>query len=424
MAVRAVMSPVSVTVQPGAQAACSVRIRNAGTVVDEYRVDVLGEAAPWARAEPPSLSLFPGAEGEIRVTFQPPRDSSIPAGSVPFAVKVMSREDRSASVVEEGTVEVAPFVELSAELLPRTSRGSRRGTHELAVDNRGNVAVPATVSAADPDGQLTFAIDPPSVSSEPGTATFVKVVARPRQRFLKGPAKTRAFVVVVQPREAPPVQVQGSMLQEALLPPWLPAALVALVVAAVALSVLWATVLRPTIRSQAREAAEAAVEGPLQSTQEALEDLADQVGATAPTIDTGGAAGATRGGAGGSAEGAAAVQTELGRPFDRRFEVSAAGGASAEQDFTVATSRALSVTDIVAQNPNGDTGRLVIRRDGDVLLSISMANFRDLDYHFVSPIVFSAGQKLVVRLECQVPGGGAPACSAAAYVTGFLKNVT
>ncbi|MHB8893341.1 MAG: COG1470 family protein, partial [Candidatus Limnocylindrales bacterium] len=126
----------AVAVEPGQSVSVEVRIRNTGTVVDEFVLDVLGDAAGWAAVEPGSVSLFPGAEGTAKAVFSPPRASGTPAGHVPFGLRARSREDPAGSAVEEGSVEVGAFQEPYAELVPRTSRGSSSGSHDLAVDNR------------------------------------------------------------------------------------------------------------------------------------------------------------------------------------------------------------------------------------------------------------------------------------------------
>src|SRR5215831_8280718 len=153
----------AVAVEPGQEASVEVRVRNTGTVVDEFALDVLGDAAGWAAAEPPTLSLFPGAEGTAKIVFRPPRASTTPSGSVPFGLRARSREDPAGSAVEEGSVEVGAFTEPFAELVPRTSRGSGSGSHDLALDNRGNARVNAELEATDADRQLKFDIKPPAV---------------------------------------------------------------------------------------------------------------------------------------------------------------------------------------------------------------------------------------------------------------------
>ena len=99
----------AVAVEPGQVVSIEVRVRNTGSVVDEFALDVLGDAAGWAAVEPPTLSLFPGAEGTAQAVFRPPRAASTPAGAVPFGLRARSREDAAGSAVEEGTVEVGSF---------------------------------------------------------------------------------------------------------------------------------------------------------------------------------------------------------------------------------------------------------------------------------------------------------------------------
>src|SRR5438093_10219884 len=124
MAATAALASKAVTVTPGGEAVTEVRVRNSGTVVDQFTLEVLGDAAGWAIVEPSTLSLFPGAEATARIRFKPPRVSSVQAKAIPFAVRVRSREDARASMVEEGVVEVGAFQDTFAELIPRTARGS------------------------------------------------------------------------------------------------------------------------------------------------------------------------------------------------------------------------------------------------------------------------------------------------------------
>ena len=164
------LSEKTIEVLPGAVATCTVTVKNTGTVVDEFTIDVLGDAAAWAAAEPATFSLFPGAEGTATVVFRPPRAAATPAGELPFGVRARSQEDPAGSAVEEGVLDVGTFQDPFAELVPRTSRGSRGASHELAVDNRGNGRLNATVTAADQDQLLAFDVKPPGLVVEPGTA--------------------------------------------------------------------------------------------------------------------------------------------------------------------------------------------------------------------------------------------------------------
>ena len=106
MGVTATLVSRAVTVQPGAEATAEIRVRNSGTVVDQFTLEVLGDAAAWTIVEPAVVPLFPGAEAVARVRFKPPKSPDVPARAIPYAVRIKSREDARASMVEEGVVEV------------------------------------------------------------------------------------------------------------------------------------------------------------------------------------------------------------------------------------------------------------------------------------------------------------------------------
>jgi hypothetical protein len=80
----------------------------------------------------------------------------------------------------------------------------------------------------------------------------------------------------------------------------------------------------------------------------------------------------------------------------------------------------LTVSDIILQNPAGNEGFVELRRDDEVLLRNALVNFRDLDFHFLSAIVFDAGQHVVLHVDC----AGAASCTPAAYLAGRLREMS
>ncbi|MFD4814936.1 hypothetical protein ACFWNS_41030, partial [Streptomyces sp. NPDC058418] len=146
MSVTASLDASTVTAEPGGETDVPLQILNSGSTVEEYRFEVVGACAAWAAVEPATLSLYPGASGTVTLRLSPPRDPSVPAGETPFGIRVVPTSDQSATVVPEGRVTVAPFTEVTSELVPRSSNGVRRGTHQLAVDNRGNAPVTVRLS--------------------------------------------------------------------------------------------------------------------------------------------------------------------------------------------------------------------------------------------------------------------------------------
>jgi len=396
MAATATLATKAITVTPGGEAVSEVRIRNSGTVVDQFTLEVLGDASAWAIVEPAVIPLFPGAEAVARIRFKPPKSSSVPARAVPFAVRVKSREDARASLVEEGVVEVGPFNDTFAELIPRTAKGRSRAHARLALDNRGNVRISARLTAADPDRKLNFTITPPSLSSEPGTASFASVRMSPRQRFLAGPPKTNPYKVLVHQDGLPTITVDGTMQQEGLIPPWLIPAVIGLAALALVLLLLWFVVLKPTIQSAATQAV-----APQAS---ALQSSVSKLQASTQT------------GTGGGGGGATGVNPFGGNAY--------AGRLSGGGNLTIPADGGLSVTDLVFENPNGYSGDLTLSRfnadkkQEQVLLTLKLDNFRDLDFHFITPLTFQKNDRM--DLSCIQPDKSA--CDASVYYSGYFKN--
>src|SRR5205823_8206563 len=334
MAATATLASKAVTVTPGGEAVTEVRVRNSGTVVDQFTLEVLGDASAWAIVEPAIVPLFPGAETVARIKFKPPKSSSVLARAVPFAIRVRSREDARASLVEEGTVEVGAFNDTFAELIPRTAKGSSRARAQLALDNRGNARINARLTAADPDRKLNFAITPQALSAEPGTASFASIRVSPRQRFLTGPPKLNPYKVLVHQDGLPTISVDGSMQQEGLIPPWLLPALIGLAALALLLVLLWFVWLKPSIQSAATAA--------LAPQASALQSQVNTLKAQTPVTSTGGGGGATG-----------------ANPFGgNAYAARLSGGGN----LTIPADGGLSVTDLVFETPNGFSGDLTLSR--------------------------------------------------------------
>ncbi|WP_052668056.1 hypothetical protein [Nitriliruptor alkaliphilus] len=411
----AALEPVALSVEPGGEATATLRVRNAGAIVDEFTFEVVGDAAGWTIVMPPVLRLLPGAEEVAQVTLRPPRAASTPAGDVPFGIKVNSKEDPSGAVVEEGVARVTPFGELTAELLPRTSQGRRKAYHELAVDNRGNERLNTDVLVFDDDELLEFEVEDPGLVIEPGQARFTKLQVRPRERFWRGPNKTLPFhVQLLSDDGIGPVNVEGTLVQRAVLPKWLMWALLGLLALVALLVLLWFTVFRPTIESAARDSVQDAVDEAVEDAVDAavaagLADQQNQVDdLTVGVNDLLEAQGQ---------EPIELTPREVATARDLRLSVTAAPGATRNDSFGVGEGETFQMSDIVLQNPRGNAGELRILRGEQRLLVVALENFRDLDYHFVSPVVFNEGDALVLQVAC---GADSTACEVGAYVSGTL----
>ncbi|MER7577516.1 hypothetical protein [Streptomyces sp. NPDC126514] len=456
------MTSAEVQVSPGGEAVCSVEIRNVGFVVDQFSIELIGDFTEWADVEPKLVNLLPDSEVTARVTFKPPETSAVLAGEKPFAVRVTSREDPESSVVEEGTVTVDSFTKISAEFVPKGSRGSCKGRHRLVIDNEGNIATRVDIMILDPEHHLDFSIKQPWVVTEPGTATLIPVKVIPKKRFLKGPPKTHPFQASVSGKSFDTVTADAVMVQEQRFPKWLPTALVMLVALAILFAILWLTVLRPVLKSEARHAAAAQAseltEGVAQASAQAAnasqnaQAALNATGATpvppSPSASASGSSGApddqqqgggTTGGdgassgggagsGGGSAGGGSAGGGSGGQlapaaptPVDftlRTFVPAGDGGSFKTFSYTAPQGKTLLLYDFVLSNPNGDTGNLEVRRGNAMLMPFGLENFRSHDQHFTQPIRIPAGQPVVLAVDCH---NESRACTPTAYFSGQLQ---
>jgi hypothetical protein len=415
-----------VRLDAGDEAVIPLQIRNTGNLVEGYHLEIVGVPGEWTTVEPRDITLYPGATTTATLAVRPPRSSSVPAGELRFGVRVTPTERPDEAVVPEGVIEVLPFLETSAELTPRTSRGRRGGRHQVAIDNRGNVPVTVVLTGTDPAEALDIATRPEGLSVNPGHAAFSEIRVRPEKKLWRGAALTHPFTIVVSPNAGPPVSLEGTYLQETMIPKWLPKALLALLLLLLALAAIWFGLLKPTIRSAAKDA----VDKPAQQAQQqaaAAQEQANKAGAAAQN-----AAGAATDANKAADKAAALVNTPRPRtissPLSSRLELQTPVHTTGNNSFVVPSSQTLELTDLVLENPQGDFGTIRLSLNGNTLFFLALENFRDVDYHFVSPIRATAGQQLLMTVQCNkvgAPPDAAPAptqCDTAVYFGGTITK--
>jgi hypothetical protein len=85
--------------------------------------------------------------------------------------------------------------------------------------------------------------------------------------------------------------------------------------------------------------------------------------------------------------------------------------------FKVPTGKSLEITDLLVENSAGSVGNLALARNGTPVMEWAMANFRDLDYHWITPTVFGPG----TQVEMIVSGCSGP-CNPGIYYAGRLVS--
>ncbi|MET8949935.1 hypothetical protein ACWEO4_21950 [Streptomyces sp. NPDC004393] len=253
------LEPHSVAVDPGLSETTTVRVRNDGDTVEEYRLSVVGDPAPWTQLAPDTLRLYPGDEGSASVVFSPPRAPETTAGSLRFGVLVRPQQNPELSNVAEGVVTVSPFWEMRAELLPVTVRGRVSTRIRVAVDNLGNSPLPVGISGQDDEDVLAFRAAPETTEVAPGRTRLTRVRIRPGGVKFLGQPERYPFALTVTPAQdrmpgrvgpVPPAQLRGTFIRLPFFPKWLLVTLGLLVAGAAAVTALW-FVPRPPLVSNA-----------------------------------------------------------------------------------------------------------------------------------------------------------------------------
>jgi len=207
---------------------------------------------------------------------------------------------------------------------------------------------------------------------------------------------------------------------------------------------LWFTLLKPTIQSAATQAVTQQTQQLAASAQKAnnAADQANQAAKDAVTVAAAALDGGqkhTKAAATKKPKATPSAKNSVKKTADAMASPSAtasAGGASpvsgflranaspgsayATYTYPIAKGGTLNVSDIVLENPMGDSGLLQIRAGSQVLFEFGLADFRDLDYHFVQALQFTPAAPLTLAVQCADTGG--KHCTAALSFSGTLAK--
>lgn len=439
--IAALQGAENLTVEPGRETTCELSLSNTGTIVEQFSIMVLGDAAGWVRAEPPVVSMFPGAQQTVTLHFAPPRDHTTLAGELPFAIKVVPTNEPQESVTEEGAVTVGSFTDVGAELLPRNPTGRVIGRQRLAIDSRGNTPLPVAFSALDASDALRFAFRPPRITAAPGAAHFVRIGIKPRHRFWRGADQLKPYKVTVIAEGERPLVLDGQFKQRALIPKWVVALIGLLILAVLA----WYFILKPAVHDTAVNANKAALAAQQQQTNSLKSQVSTAQSQASSANNKANAAIAASTGKPTSTTSSttsttvkkptttttaqpvtvAATPTTIPPPVtsptDGRLEAVAGPGATARaQTVQIASGTTLTVTDLIVQNVSGSAGtarieRLVPGQPVQDLLIENLSNLTDQEFTFNTPLVFTHDQQLQLRVDC---AGDQTACDVGLLYTG------
>lgn len=429
MRASASLGTTSVSVTPGSTATVPVTVRNSSDTVEAYTIEVLGETGEWTTVQPAEITLYPAASATVEVVFAPPRSPRIAAGTRPFGVRVVPAEYPDATVVEEGDLTVEPFSELTTELQPGSRSGYKQGRYRIDTDNLGNAAEELNFAADDASDQLTFALRPSSVVAAGGTRAETRLTARSRQWLWWGAPREFPFTAQVQAPDSRVLSMQGVFVQRPILSRGLLRLLAALLALILLLLALWFGLVRPAVQSAAKEAVDAENVA-RQADEDPIATTPPDPTPTAPGPSAGAGNGSPGGGSQGDGTGTGTgTGTGGGAAGGQQFSAAVTfrtnRAGSAERSYQVPRGRTFLLTDFLVDNVQGDEGTLRVTANGVPVVTYALENFRNQDYHSVTPIRVPSGAEVSMLVVCRTPGTPANAdparqCRESLYLNGVM----
>ena len=207
------LAPERVAVEPGGDSQITLQLQNRGAVVDELTIEVLGDAASWITLSRSRVAIFPGQSDTVAVELKPPRASHLHAGIVPVGFRVTSTIDPRDTAVEECRVEVKPFANIAARVIPRTARGRFGSEQRLLVSNLGNAPASVSVHSEVTQGDCRVLVPLEPINVLPGEQQTAKIKVRPTSTFLRGPQEFHQYRLTVESPGAAPATLDATMRQ-------------------------------------------------------------------------------------------------------------------------------------------------------------------------------------------------------------------
>jgi len=191
------LSSTKLEVAPGESIEATVTIRNQSQIVDQFGIRIQGLDPTWWTLSTSSISLFPGDQGEAKLTIHPPKEAESKAGSYSFQVRAVSQANAEETTEEEAYLILRGFLVWDVEMSPTKVVG-RSGTYRLTASNSGNTDITLIFEGKDPEEALDYTFSHNKVTVPAGESALITLKVSPK-KGQKG--KLYNFQVLVRPAE-------------------------------------------------------------------------------------------------------------------------------------------------------------------------------------------------------------------------------
>ena len=186
----------SVDALPGEESEVGVLVFNTGSAVEAYDLEVVGSVSSWSYLDPSVVRLPAGDSRTVRLVLRPPLTGDVPAGPMPFAVRLHAHADPGAEEMAEGTVDLLAFEAFTARLVPDVLEVTSRGRARVEITNDGNIPIVVHLSTESDDGLVVgLKLEDETVLVPAGTSASAWLTVKPRHRRLLGKGQPARYTV-------------------------------------------------------------------------------------------------------------------------------------------------------------------------------------------------------------------------------------
>jgi hypothetical protein len=392
-----------IPVRPGESTSVALSVENLGDHTETYTLLPAGLTAAWTTITRPNVTLFGGSRDVIEVVVRPPTIHTTSAGPTALAVRVIPSQAVDDTVIAEATLDVGAFDDRRIAVLQPLQRARRRATYEFMVENHGNNLASCRLQLIDPSGRVDGSFDPPAVGVAPGSSSLVRLQLHAKRGYFRRTDRQLDFDIEASQPDHEPATGRAALIQPPTIPSrtlWRALGVAALIAGA---ALAWVAIVRPELR----DAADRAVE----------DRLGEDPVVAAPGDTVTPAAGTTPP----STPATVAPGAAEGDPFTVRIPASVPVGQRAPASYTVPPESRFEVTDVVLQNPNGDSGAAIMLRNAEPLYQWDLGAMTAPNEFQprITPIPFGPGEAIVLDVRCDATGlPTSTACDIAVLVSG------
>jgi len=195
------LSSTKLDVAPGGSVEATVTIRNQSQIVDHFSIRIQGLDPTWWTFSTPSISLFPGDQGEAKLTIHPPKEAETKAGSYTFQVRAISQANPEEMTEEEAYLILRGFLVWDVEMSP-TKVAGESGTYRITASNLGNTDIILIFKGKDPEEALDYTFSYDKVTVPAGENVFIALQVHPKKGKKAKKGKVYSFQALVTPAEA------------------------------------------------------------------------------------------------------------------------------------------------------------------------------------------------------------------------------